>query len=147
MDPLTILALSAAGGGLMGLMNYEQKQKEADAQRPLEEAKAKWSGFTGETPKVVVNPNLLGEILSGGIGGAQFGAQAASLFGGGGQPSAWDKLNATAPAIPGMEATPVYGYSYKDLLSKGSTEGMPVTMNATPTYGLSYRDLLERSYR
>lgn len=69
--------MTLIGSGL-GLVNsYLQNQRAqdlADQQRKIEKAKAKWYGWTQQAPQAVTDPNLMGNLLQGGIGGFLGGA-------------------------------------------------------------------------
>lgn len=76
MDPLTI-ALIGGGLGLgKGLMDKDAE----DRQRKVAAITARWSPWTGMSPQMPRDANVLGSTLEGALAGAMLGKQ----FGGGG---------------------------------------------------------------
>jgi len=71
MDPITI-ALIGAGLGLgKGMMDQEA----ADKQRKMAAVTARWSPWTGMSPQMPKDANVLGSTLEGALAGAMLGKQ------------------------------------------------------------------------
>jgi hypothetical protein len=70
MDPLLIGALAGSG---LGLLRTMEQKPEADYQRKVAEATARYSPWTGLAPQQVVEPDMMGNIMQGGVAGAQLG--------------------------------------------------------------------------
>jgi len=76
MEPLTIALI---GGGL-GLGKGLMDQEAADKQRKMAAVTARWSPWTGMSPQMPKEANMVGSTLEGALAGAMLGKQ----FGGGG---------------------------------------------------------------
>lgn len=75
MDPLTLAAIMAAVGvGKSELIDRPQ----AERQRKMEAAKARWSPWTGIAPGSVKEPDAFGAALQGGLTGAMMGQMGSS---------------------------------------------------------------------
>lgn len=70
MAPLVLAAIMAAAGAAKTKL---QDEPQADAQRRLEAAKAKYGGWTGMQPGQVKNPDLFGNMMAGGMSGMAMG--------------------------------------------------------------------------
>ena len=63
----------AVAGALAGGVKWLVDRKNAQKQREIESAKTLFSPWTGVQVRDVEGPNLMGNLIQGGLAGAQFG--------------------------------------------------------------------------
>ena len=108
MDPVTLMLLSAGITGGMGLLSQREQAEKAKQDKLLNAEITRYQPWTGaQTQAVTQAPSPMQALMSGGLGGAQFGlGLGKSLAGSNPAPTGVD--SATMAMIPHEPQQPSY---------------------------------------